>query len=81
MDRNDMSMIRNIVIETATGKVLMYGYTEFTRLSVNDYDASTMSIIENTSFVFEPHWEKIPRLEKHTNGIGMGRLLLRKQSN
>ena len=54
MDRNDMSMIRNIVIETATGKVLMYGYTEFTRLSVNDYDASTMSIIENTSFVFEP---------------------------
>jgi hypothetical protein len=49
-----MSMTRNIVIETTTGKVIMYGYADFTQLSVNDYDPSTMSIIENTSFVFEP---------------------------
>ena len=49
-----MSMTRNIVIETATGKVIMYGYADFTQLSVEDYNPSTMSIIENTSFVFEP---------------------------
>ena len=49
-----MSMTRNIVIETTTGKVIMYGYADFTQLSVNDYDPSTMSIIENASFVFEP---------------------------
>jgi len=49
-----MSMIRNIVIETATGKVLMYGYADFTKLSVEDYNPDTMRIIENNSFLFEP---------------------------
>ena len=67
-----MSMIRNIVIETATGKVLMYGYADFTQLSVSDYDPATMSIIENTSFVFEPPLGEDPETGETHEGYWNG---------